>query len=123
MFVATVEEPIYVKQLEWNKKGDRKESSPLIRESIDITRHPDLSKILEMTNIIIYQPGEIPRYIQQELGERKYKSLVMLHIEMVNCQKVLFLFGYKEDRKWKEDTLHLLSDTANVIKLILDSKQ
>ena len=108
----------YEKQVEWNSNGE--ENNKVNYEKLNLNECEELVGVFKHINIVVYQQGEIPEYLQRKFRSRKVKALAMIMFEFELSENVIIAFcDSNVDSEWTKEKTALLTDISNIIKVVL----
>lgn len=110
----------YEKQVEWNSKGEENNKVTQIYEKLNLNECEELVGGFKHTNIVVYQKGEIPEYLQRKFRSRRVKALAMIMFNFELSENVIIAFCDSDvDSEWTKEKIALLTDISNIIKVVL----
>ena len=110
----------FEKQVEWNTNGEENRKVTQVYEKLNLSECGELAELFKHTNIVIYQQGEIPEYLQRQFGSRRVKRLAMIMFEFELSENVILVFcDHNVDSEWTKEKITLLTDISNIIKVVL----
>lgn len=108
----------YEKQVEWNSNGE--ENNKVNYEKLNLNECEELVGVFKHINIVVYQQGEIPEYLQRKFRSRRVKALAMIMFEFELSENVIIAFcDSNVDSEWTKEKTALLTDISNIIKVVL----
>lgn len=110
----------YEKRVEWNSKGEENSKATQIYEKLNLRECEELVETFKHTNIVVYQQGEIPVYLQRKFRSRRVKTLALIMLEFEMSENVIITFcDCNVDSEWTREKRALLGDISNIIKVVL----